>query len=167
AVPIVALTADAVSGAEDRYLEAGMDAYLSKPLSPHTLMATMDALVRGEQGRKLAAPVVDAAAITGLRGFLDDAQFTAFIAEAVRDLAVRIDGLGVRIAAGDLEPVAREAHDLVSAAGNCGAGAVSALARLVEQAARRGDATEAERCFAEMRGAGGRAAEALGELLAA
>ena len=36
-----------------------------------------------------------------------------------------------------------EAHDLVSVAGNCGACAVSTLARAVEQAARRGDAAEA------------------------
>jgi signal transduction histidine kinase/DNA-binding response OmpR family regulator len=167
AVPIVALTADAISGAEDRYRGAGMDAYLSKPLSPQTLMATMDALARGERGKKPTGPAVDPVAISGLRKFLDGAQFTAFIAEAVRDLAVRIDGLGVRIAAGDMESVAREAHDVVSAAGNCGACAVSALARSIEQAARRGDAAEAERLLGEMRGAGGRAAEALEELMGA
>ena len=167
AVPIVALTADAISGAEDRYRGAGMDAYLSKPLSPQTLMATMDALARGERGKKPTAPAVDPAAITELRKFLDDAQFTAFIAEAVRDLAVRIDGLEVRIAAGDMEPAAREAHDLVSAAGNCGACAVTALARSIEQAARQGDAAEAEQLFAGMRAAGGRAAEALAQLIGA
>jgi CheY-like chemotaxis protein len=165
-VPIVALTADAVTGAEDRYRGAGMDAYLSKPLSPDTLMATLDSIVRGRQ-RPAAAPTVDRSAISGLRGFLNGAEFTAFIEESVRDLAVRIDGLGARVAGGELDLAARDAHDLVAVAGNCGAGAVSALARAVEQAARRGDAAEVGRLFAEMRGAGGQAAEALGELLGA
>ncbi|MGA3400998.1 MAG: ATP-binding protein [Acetobacteraceae bacterium] len=167
AVPIVALTADAVAGAEDRYRGAGMDAYLSKPLSPDTLVATLDAIVRGERGETGTGPAVDRTAITGLRGFLDGAQFSAFIAESVRDLAARIDSLGTRVAAGELGLAAREAHDLVSVAGNCGACAVSALARSVEQAARRGDAVEAGRLFAAMRGAGGQAAEALEELLGA
>jgi len=167
AVPIVALTADALTGAEDRYRDAGMDAYLSKPLSPDTLVGTLDAIARGQRGENAAGPAVDRTAITGLRGFLDGAQFAAFIAESVRDLATRIDGLGGRIASGELDLAAREAHDLVSVAGNCGAGAVSALARAVEQAARRGDATGAGGLFAEMRGAGGQAAEALEELLGA
>jgi signal transduction histidine kinase/DNA-binding response OmpR family regulator len=167
-VPIVALTADAVAGAEDRYRGVGMDAYLSKPLSPDTLVATLDAIARGQRGIA-AAPVVvvDPTAINGLRGFLDGAQFSTFITESVRDLRAQIERLGARIAAGQLDPAAREAHDLVSVAGNCGACAVSALARAVEQAARRGDAAEAVRLFADMRGAGGQAAEALGELLGA
>jgi signal transduction histidine kinase/DNA-binding response OmpR family regulator len=164
-VPIVALTADAVAGAEDRYREAGMDAYLSKPLSPDMLMATLDAIARGERLPQPAGPAVDRTAISGLRGFLGGPEFSAFIAESVRDLALRIDELGMRIAAGELDLAAREAHDLVAVAGNCGACAVSALARAVEHAARRGDASEAELLFAEMRGAGGQAAEALEELL--
>jgi signal transduction histidine kinase/DNA-binding NarL/FixJ family response regulator len=169
-VPIVALTADAVTGAEDRYRGAGMDAYLSKPLSPDTLVATLDALVRGgprPEAKQPAGPPVDRSAISGLRGFMDGAEFAAFIADSVRDLAVRIDGLGDRIAAGELEHVVREAHDLVAVAGNCGACKVSTLARSIEQAARRGDAAEAGRLFADIRGAGGQAAEALEELLGA
>jgi len=110
---------------------------------------------------------VDRSAISGLRGFMDGAEFAAFIADSVRDLAVRIDGLGDRIAAGELEHVVREAHDLVAVAGNCGACKVSTLARSIEQAARRGDAAEAGRLFADIRGAGGQAAEALEELLGA
>jgi signal transduction histidine kinase/CheY-like chemotaxis protein len=164
-VPIVALTADAVAGAEDRYREAGMDAYLSKPLSPDALAATLDAIARGAPLAQPPGPAVDRTAISGLRKFLDGPELSAFIAESVRDLAVRIDELGARIAAGDLDLAAREAHDLVAVAGNCGACAVSALARAVEHAAQHGNAREAEMLFAKMRGAGGQAAEALEELL--
>jgi len=164
AVPIVALTADAVTGAEERYRNAGMDGYLSKPLSPDSLAATLNAIVWGERREVVTAPV-DPTAISGLRTFMDGAQFAAFIGASMRDLAMRIELLGAHLASGELEPAAREAHDIVAVAGNCGASAVSGLARSLEQAARRGDAAEARVLFAQMRGAGGQAAEALEELL--
>jgi CheY-like chemotaxis protein len=43
-VPIIALTADALQGAEERYRAVGMDGYLSKPLSAKLLFATMNSL---------------------------------------------------------------------------------------------------------------------------
>ena len=36
-IPVVALTANAIMGAEERYLKAGFDAYLSKPVMPEAL----------------------------------------------------------------------------------------------------------------------------------
>ena len=164
AVPIVALTADAVTGAEERYRGAGMDAYLSKPLSPDTLATTLEAIVRGER-RVLQAPTVDPAAISGLRGFMDGTQFADFIAASMRDLASRIELLGARLAAGELEQAAYEAHNIVSVAGNCGACELSGLARSLEQAARRGEASAARALYEKMRSAGGQAVEALEGLL--
>src|SRR5262249_45179004 len=43
-VPIVAMTAHAMTGDRERCLEAGMDGYVSKPLRPDQLLATVDAL---------------------------------------------------------------------------------------------------------------------------
>ncbi len=47
-VCIVGLTADAMTGAREYYIEAGMDDYLSKPLRPAILMQKLDELVNGQ-----------------------------------------------------------------------------------------------------------------------
>jgi CheY-like chemotaxis protein len=48
AIPIIALTAHAMSGDEGRALEAGCDAYLSKPISPKKVVtAVQEMLARG------------------------------------------------------------------------------------------------------------------------
>jgi CheY-like chemotaxis protein len=46
-VPIIAVTAFAMSGDRERFLQAGMNDFIAKPLSVKTLVATMDRLVAG------------------------------------------------------------------------------------------------------------------------
>ena len=47
-VPVIALTAHAMAGDEDRALEAGCDYYLSKPISPKRVVAEVQRVLDGE-----------------------------------------------------------------------------------------------------------------------
>jgi CheY-like chemotaxis protein len=46
-LPVIALTAHALTGDEDRCLAAGMDAYVSKPINKADLFAAIDQVVSG------------------------------------------------------------------------------------------------------------------------
>jgi PAS domain S-box-containing protein len=58
-LPIVALTAQAMSGDEDRCKEAGMDAYLSKPIERRLLIAMLQRYLKGSLGES-PSPVSEA-----------------------------------------------------------------------------------------------------------
>ncbi len=44
-IPIIAMTAHAMVGDRQRCLEAGMDGYISKPVHPHELFETIEAVL--------------------------------------------------------------------------------------------------------------------------
>ena len=58
-IPIVAMTAHAFKGDQDRCLAAGMDAYVSKPVRQQELYATIESLIGKAEPDKASGPVRD------------------------------------------------------------------------------------------------------------
>jgi signal transduction histidine kinase/DNA-binding response OmpR family regulator len=146
-VPVIALTADAVAGARERYLQAGLDAYLAKPLTPAALTAALAEAASGRlAGLAVDSPpaaIIDPVQLETLREVLGERPLAEFIAEAVQEMTRRIAALRSSLESGALAEAARNAHDLISVSGNCGATRVCAIAREVEQACNAGDAARA------------------------
>jgi CheY-like chemotaxis protein len=145
-VPFIAVTANALKGEEERCLELGMDAYITKPVSLQRLRLTLerwlsiagavagDATARNREHQAAIDPSVlgawlgeDSAAIAALL-----ATFSASAAQAEAEIRVAA-------AKGNLAALVAAAHRLNGAARAVGATEVANVAAILERAGKAGD----------------------------
>ncbi|MHB1524728.1 MAG: response regulator [Candidatus Dormibacteria bacterium] len=139
--PIIAMTAGAMMGDEAKCLEAGMDAYLSKPIKADSLATMVERWTMlgagshpGPQVQQVADGLLDSALISGLRD-LGAEEFRNLIQLFLSDGAERVAALRSAEADGDGPAIERLAHSLRGSAATFGAGALAQLcAELQEQA---------------------------------
>jgi len=145
AVPIFAMTAHAMQGVSEEYLAAGMNDYITKPFQAAMLLAKLERLAEGLPAQVAGAPqhqalpVLNTDNLQELGAVLPIESLAGLITLFLRDAENQLREIASCEKAGDLAGVARQAHMLVSSAGNMGAMHTSALAREVEQFCKAGD----------------------------
>ena len=145
-LPIIALTAHALSGERERCLERGMTGYVAKPFKAHDLFGAVEGRTAATTGAAaVPPPPVDLAAFRAtMREAGAEEAVDGILATFASTLPQRLEALAAATRGSEAEPIQRAAHAFKSAAATIGAHRLAQLLEEMEASARSGDVAHAQ-----------------------
>ena len=148
-IPIVAMTAHAMKGDRDRFLAAGMDGYVAKPVRPHELYAAVeggDPNAEAELPAPVDVPFEWDAALENVGG--DEAMLRELAEMFFTECPKLMEQIREHIAGADGPELRRAAHTLKGSAHVFGAEEVAGAAHRLEEIGREEAFADAEEALA-------------------
>ncbi|MFT7578736.1 MAG: two-component system sensor histidine kinase/response regulator [Myxococcota bacterium] len=151
-VPIIAVTAHAMHGEGERFLDAGMDAYIPKPVVEDHLLAAIEAVIPHIQHGSLhpleESPLHNGSVFDAQRilDFVDgDIDFLqTLVTLFVTTSPTQVTAIGNAIAAADPKALNEAAHQLKGSVANFAAEPAKEAASVLETMGRQGDLNGAD-----------------------
>ncbi len=169
-IPIIALTADAMKGSEQRCRDAGMDGYLTKPLDRGRLGETIERYLdphsAGSRVLPISCPAPPPPADVDdpvdweqlLAGADGDGKFAQELVQLFIDSGdATLRDISAALGRGDLPAIGRAAHAFKGSSANVRAKSASEAAGRLEEAARAGAVDQLSHLEEQLRREAGRA----------
>jgi HPt (histidine-containing phosphotransfer) domain-containing protein len=189
-LPIIAMTASAFDDDRQRCLDAGMDAYLTKPIERQSLYETLSQWLASDASETAVQahtglssimspsrvsvpaaiadgdrgpPAIDEPIIGALASDLSDALMPSVVATFIAEAEQRIRAIEQAAANGDAALAGEEGHALKGSAATFGAGELRRMAFVIEEAGRGGSIDGVRAYVGALRSRGDAALAALRE----